>query len=377
VKRLALLALLVSVPAGLAHADGCPPIDCTMAGSALPGSRVLAFRPHGQQGPLVAYDVVRARKRFTLPGGVLSANGRAYFALSNGVLTRYDARSGRALGTTVVGRNRLVAAASADGRFVALYWQQGQRSTFWVYDHTRLARTVELRGIYQPEALSPDARRLYLIHWYPRSSAYDLRVYDFARRTLARTRLADADEKMSGTAWSAIQSPNGHWLLTLYLKPDDTAFVHALDLRTGIAHCIDLPVAGSDFQTLGSYAFALSPDGKRLYLANAYLSNLYVVDLRTLRVVRTVDSFAEPSGPGAGNAGPTAAVSANGRMVYFSSGDRYLYSYDTAYGKVTRRRAVAKAVYGVPPSVGAVAVAPDGRRVVVVRSDRRVVTLPA
>ena len=295
--------------------------------------------------------------------------------MRNGVLMRYDARNGRAQSSSIVGNERLPATASASGRFVALYWQRGPASRFWIYDGTKLVHSLYLGGIYQPEALSPDGQRLYLIHWRARS--YDLRVYDFASRSLAATRLADANEKMSGTAWSAIQSPDGHWLLTLYIKPDNTAFIHALDLRTGIAHCIDLPVAGSDFQTLGSYAFALSPNGRRLYLANAYMSNLYVVDLVKLRVARTVDSFADASGPGAGYAGPTAAVSPNGRMLYFSSGDRFLYSYDTAYGKVTKRRAVAPGAYGVPQSVGAIAVTPDGKRVVVIRSDRRVVSLPA
>ncbi len=35
--------------------------------------------------------------------------------------------------------------------------------------------------------------------------------------------------------------------------------MHALDLRSGVAHCIDLPLKG-DYATVAATALALSPD---------------------------------------------------------------------------------------------------------------------
>ena len=65
-RRLAclLLALPVLLPA-FAHADGCPPTSCGTSSAAVPGSRVLALRPNGSNGPLVAYDLATGAKRFT------------------------------------------------------------------------------------------------------------------------------------------------------------------------------------------------------------------------------------------------------------------------------------------------------------------------
>jgi hypothetical protein len=374
VKRLALLALLACVPVATAHADGCPISECATSGSPLPGSRLLAYRPVGQQGPLVAYDVVSGKRRFRLPPGILSANGRAFVALGNGELERYDPHTGRFLGATAVAGDRALAAVSATGRYAVLYWQLGPSTTFWIYRDGRLARTVGMGGVYQPETISPDGRRLYLIHWHAAAFGYDLRVYDFSARTLEATKLA-AKEKMSGTPYDAIATRDGRWLLTLYLRADDTAFIHALDLRNGVAHCIDLPDAGPDFQTLGAYALALSPDEHKLYLANEFMRTVYVVDLVHVRLARTARFYAELSGPGAGNAGPSAAMSPNGRMLYFTSGDRLVFAYDTAYGRVTKRWIVAKPDYGAQTSAGALAVTPDGKRLFVVRTDRRVLSL--
>src|SRR5206468_4098925 len=74
---------------------------------------------------------------------------------------------------------------------------------------------------------------------------------------------------------------------TLYSKPDGHSFIHALDLRTGLAHCIDLTLTG-DFFALGSTALTLSPDQATLYLANPYLGRVMTIDLGKLEVTRVV-----------------------------------------------------------------------------------------
>ena len=88
---------------------------------------------------------------------------------------------------------------------------------------------------------------------------------------------------MSRTARNAVATRNGSWLLTLYAKADGSSFVHALDLRSGIAHCIDLPLRG-DYGTVSATALTLSPDEQRLYLASPLLGRITTVDMRTLGV---------------------------------------------------------------------------------------------
>ena len=77
----------------------------------------------------------------------------------------------------------------------------------------------------------------------------------------------------------AVATRDGRWQLTLYLKSDRHTFIHALDLRSGVAHCIDLPLLG-DLTTAG--ALALSPDQTTLYVAGGYMGSVATVDLSTL-----------------------------------------------------------------------------------------------
>ena len=58
-------------------------------------------------------------------------------------------------------------------------------------------------------------------------------------------------------------------------------FVHALDLRTGVAHCVDLPRHRRFRHHRRDRAHAL-PDERRLYLASPFLGRLTRVDLESL-----------------------------------------------------------------------------------------------
>ena len=69
---------------------------------------------------------------------------------------------------------------------------------------------------------------------------------------------------MAGLAWSGVGSPDGRWLLTLYLNTGrKLAFVHALDLVRSSPLCIFLPSNGAS-GALKRYGLTLSPDGRRL-----------------------------------------------------------------------------------------------------------------
>jgi len=362
-----LLLPLVLIPApSTALADGCPPSMCGTTSAAMPGSRTLFVRPWGQQGPLRAFDLVSGARRYSFPPGMLSANGRAFVASARAksrrtTVVRYDAQTGRLRsGRSLPGRWR-VAGLSANGDRVALMEYRKRATVLEVAG----SRSV-LRGNYEVEALSPDGRRVFLVHWR-RSGAYDLQQLDLASNRLSPTRLDDPDEKMTGTATSAVATRDGRWLLTLY-STGNGSFVHALDLRSGLGHCIDLPLAG-DLFAVGSTALTLSPQQDRLYLASPYLGRVMTVDLDRLEVSRDVRFRGLSTDPADVSIGPSGAVTANGRMLAFSGGTS-LWLYDTAYGIVRRPIRVGSTTKGL-------GFRPDGRAVVAIRRSSTAVSFDA
>jgi WD40 repeat protein len=353
-RRLLPLLLLILVPApSAALADGCPPTTCGTTSSAIPGSSVLFVWPHGVPGPLRAFDLERGSRRFSLPSGALSADGRTFVAAAvaakgaRTTVVRYDAKTGKVVRGWSRRGNWQVGGVTAGG------------STFVLTRHTRSATTFRvgaeqhvLRGWVDVEAFSPDGRRLYLVQW--NRNRYVLQQLDVASGRLAPTRLADPDEKMSGLPATAVVTRDGHWLLTLYWGGENAEnFVHALDLRNGVAHCIDLPLSG-DFFELGTSSLTLSPDEKTLYLASPYLGRVTTVDLDDLEVTRVVRLRGLPSTSMNLSVGPSAAVTPNGRMLAFSGG-RSIWLYDTAYR-------IAKRVARLDSAVTGLGFSPDGRR---------------
>ncbi len=355
-RLLPLIALLLIPVHSTALADGCPPSTCGSTSTAAPGSGVVLVRPEGRQGRLRAYSVLTGHRRYTLPPGVLSADGRTFIASARvnsprTTVVRYAVRSGKPVRDwSLSGRYWFPAAVTADGRRFALL-RNGRLATF-----VRVGRArVVLHGLYEVEALSPNGRRLFLIHW--KNNGYDLQQLDLATGKLAPTRLDEPDEKMSGVAAGSVATRDGHWLLTLYSKADGHSFVHALDLRTGLAHCIDLPLVG-DLVTLGSTALTLSPDERTLYLASPYLGRVTTVDLGTMEPTRVVRFPRIALGQDL-TVGPSAAVTPNGRVLVFS-GRRSLWLYDTAFGVV--RRAKSR-----PSEITGLGFRPDGRQLLVLQ----------
>jgi hypothetical protein len=110
----------------------------------------------------------------------------------------------------------------------------------------RPVRRVLLHGDFTLDAVSPDARRLFLVR-FPDAAAnpldYAVRVYDVARGRLLARPLVDPrnpDEKMTGMPLTRALSPDGRWAYTLYAGGEEQ-FVHALDTTRSRAFCIDLP----------------------------------------------------------------------------------------------------------------------------------------
>jgi WD40 repeat protein len=356
---LLLLLVLIPGPAG-ALADGCPPSSCGTTSVAPPGSPVTLIRSGGQQGTAVGYNLTTGARRFALPRGVLAANGRAFVSarilkIAHGgtrtIVSRYDARTGRIRSGTALPGKWYVGGASPDARRIALVKYRKHSVVVGVADSAvRFRRT--LPGNWEVEALSPSGSRLFLIHWN-RTGGYTLENVDTRSGRLSPTRLDEADEKMSGFAQTAVATHDGRWLLTLYLKAGGSTFLHALDLQTGLAHCIDLPLHGAG-STVGATALTLSPDEHRLYLASPFLGHVTTVDLIALRVSRDVLFPRLPDSQLDISIGSSSAVTPNGRMLAFSGSDS-AWLYDTAFGVVRKPVRTVWEIRGI-------GFRPDGRR---------------
>ncbi|HEY2935630.1 MAG TPA: hypothetical protein VGJ25_03470 [Gaiellaceae bacterium] len=359
-----------ALTAAAASAVPCGPTTCAPLSSAVPGAGVLLVRPHGQKGPLVAYDLATARVGARLPEGVPSANGRRFVTASNLIeatrITSFDTRTGKKLRSLRLGEwNLKVAAVSADGRFAALVWGTTDPDISIVdLVRGRLVRKVHLQGTWAVDALSRDGRRLYLIE-YGADGSYLVRVHQ-ADRGLVPGAITDPREPqpMTGTAWSSTGSRDGRWQLTLYLKSGNQAFVHALSLTATHAACIDLP--GGDFVSAGRYALVLSPDGRTLYAANPSLGVVATIDLQQEAVTSTL-RFA-PAGADGSTSAAFGAISPDGKTLYFTAG-RGVLAYDTGARALRGQYAVG--------GVGGIAFDPSGRTVLLVKPDGSTARLDA
>jgi hypothetical protein len=228
-----------------------------------------------------------------------------YVAFATGdrtVLELIQRRGGRVLNYTMLPGNYgvpLVAfdgttgGLSHDGRTLILGDAFGgpalrKKSSFAVVDvrRFRLRHTIQLRGDFAFDALSPDGRMLYLIqHVSLPESRYRVRVYDrFAGLLLPKT-VTDRrrwQSVMQGVPVARATTRDGRWAYTVY-GANDHPFVHALDTVKGQAVCIDLPR-----RNLPSNHYALRAridrDG-RLVVHTIKGRVTAVIDRRSFRVV--------------------------------------------------------------------------------------------
>jgi hypothetical protein len=209
---------------------------------------------------------------------------------------------------------------SADGKMLILgdVVASYPRTTSWflvVNTKTmQIVRTIELKGDYAYDALSPDGKRLYLIDHVDgtNSQRYVVRAYDLAAGRLLPGRIADRTQKswvMQGYPMARTTSADGRWVYTLYENPSGFPFVHALDTKRGVAHCIGLPWTGDQN---GFYNLRLSLRRNDRTLAVHWLSGRpwLAVDTGTWRVAQDHRAGLPWLGIGAGCAAVLAAAAA-------------------------------------------------------------------
>jgi MYXO-CTERM domain-containing protein len=144
--------------------------------------------------------------------------------------------------------------------------------------------TVVLPGYSTVDAISPDGRWLYLIRYRSRNDPnhYEVRAYDLVRRRLLPAPIVDPrepDEKMQGFPVTRTVSADGRWAYTLYSRPDDAPFIHALDTQRRTAACIDLDDVSNE--AAGDARLALRGGTLRVESAAGPLA---LVDTRTFAV---------------------------------------------------------------------------------------------
>src|SRR2546423_3164377 len=226
----AVLALVLTLGAATAHADGGP-IDTSdgPAGVTAPGSSVRYVALIAPKGTVVA----QVRRE----GGEV----------------RRDMRLRGDFAVPGVGLDGWAGGLSADGRTLVLAGRRASmprpRSAFAVLraDRLRLRRIVRLHGDFSYDALSPDGRRLYLIQYLSATdpTRYAVRAYDVRAGRLRPRPVVDPDEhagEMRGQPVSRTYSPGGRWAYTLYDGNGKHPFVHALDTVAGRAECVHTPM---------------------------------------------------------------------------------------------------------------------------------------
>jgi hypothetical protein len=185
---------------------------------------------------------------------------------------------------------------SHDGRLLVLGMATGlgrplrSESGFVVVDTRTLKtlRTIELKGDFAYDALSPNGRILYLIEHFSTSDVlrYRVRAYDLKTGRLLPQVIVDRrepDEPMSGMPSARVSSTDGRKVFTLYVSQEHP-FVHLLDTVSRTAFCIDLP-STTDMQAIEQATMRLTKAGTRLTILGFGIGQpTHVVDVKTLRV---------------------------------------------------------------------------------------------
>ena len=195
-----------------------------------------------------------------------AADGSSSFALVDGDLRRFS-RAGEPTRTYPLSGSWQLTGVSATGVWVAV---QRAQTEVLVLDTKRgtVAHRLRLRGNFRVEAISAVGDFLFLEQDFVDGS-YAVRGYDLAAGQLLPGSLGRKGEtvRMQGDAGQVVASPDGRWLLTVYVETTaNTAFVHALNLIERTAICIPLPPCercGAEDWTL-----ALAKDGRTLRASN-------------------------------------------------------------------------------------------------------------
>jgi hypothetical protein len=182
---------------------------------------------------------------------------------------------------------------SANGRTLILAGMQGNGGTprvtrLLVVSTPRLAIRARIRlpGWSTVDAISPDGRWLYLIHYRSSDiSKYEVLAYDLLKGRMLTKPVVDPDDRgepMTGFPITRVMSTDARWAYTLYMRPAGAPFIHALDTVGRRAVCIDLPsLAATD---IGNGHLRLTASGALLHVDIGGVTQA-LIDTHTLALV--------------------------------------------------------------------------------------------
>ncbi|WBB68476.1 hypothetical protein [Micromonospora sp. WMMD812] len=268
--------------------------------------------------------VLRGAGRQTIPRSLATADGRAIYgtaaAGADTAFFRVDTATGHASRRVALPGRWTPQAVSADGTLVALTADEvgvtegrpGGRAVtpVLIADAGGVRQRLELPGNFVPEAFTDDRGGLFVLEWLPPAAPdrYRVRVVDLATTapgplsTRAKVPVPPgAEEEMRGDGRQAVLAPDRTTLYTLYTHQDDHrhtrdlvsgrpgnvhAFVHTLNLVERWAYCVDLPHpfgAGP----ASCHTTAVTPDGRRLFVADVASGTVAEISAQELTVRRT------------------------------------------------------------------------------------------
>jgi WD40 repeat protein len=330
-----LLAALLPSAAG---AVPCPPLQCGPNATAVADGRLLAVTV-GNDRDTAVYDAATGKRRALVLNGIVTPDGKRVVAQAAQQLRIYDLPRMRVVARYGLGAGWTLAGVSADGRRAVVTRRPTDTTTQFAVRGAQPA-SITLAGRFEFDGLRGSL--LYLVEY--RETGYLVRVADLATGELDPAPLKDDDEPalINGLAWSRLASPDGRYVFTLYIDPSASSgvMIHVLDMKARTAKCVDLP-GSKDFIASGSYALALSHDGRKLYAASGANGTIVTVDVDAQRVADVARVEAAAVRAVNGRLVPSAALSRDGKTLAFAVGNT-LWIYDLAAGKLVRKATVAE-----------------------------------
>ena len=154
---------------------------------------------------------------------------------------------------------------------------------------------IALPGWSTVDAISPNGRWLYLIHYSASNlSRYEVLAYNLVRHRMLPKPIVDPDDRgeaMVGFPITRVMSAGSRWAYTLYMRPSGAAFIHALNTVAHRAVCVDLPSLTNLDVSNGHLSLGSGGAMLRVGIAGATHA---VVNTRTLTLVT---DFPQTPGP--------------------------------------------------------------------------------
>jgi hypothetical protein len=302
---------------------------------------LLGYRT-GAQNPVTIVDLRSGEARFALPAGV--AGGNLLVHKEGRSLVWYDLTTGQKIDTVALAHDIRFAGVSQDGkRAVGFQLTDGGSTTITIASATE-QRDIRIEGRqWDFDALRGD--NMFLIR-YLSGGGYQVRLLHLESGRL-ETKLVK-DPRESGTIWgqpySRLASADGRYLFTLYIGQNGGSMVHALDLATAKARCLDLPGTGN-YLAATSYAMVLSANGRTLWAVSPGYGRLVGIDAQARKVTK---AFRIPLRLQNQGKGTRAALSPDGKKIALAD-MATVAVLDLGTRKVVSRAQVAAVAVGYTP----------------------------